>query len=329
MLIDYYNLSHVVNGIGIINVLRWLGFKSIKDEFTAVRAECAVHGGDRKDSFCIYKNTLVWKCFSRKCEELHGESFFSLVAAIKNIDKKSAIDIFCSQFNVNRESFSDKYNDISDYKFRAYLNNYKLNNTENNVPINFPEIEGYTDYFLSDEGGPFSSATVGRFEIFSYYIDDKDKRKRVYIPIYDANNNLVFYSGRAVDKIVEDKYSNGTNFASGNILYNLNNARNTKSRYIIIVEGFKSVWRLYEYGYDNVVSSLGSYLKPGQLKLILPLLKDVVIFYDDDKAGKIGAKRVIDRYCNLVNIYNIDYDAGVDPADMSKNDIDALLTKFR
>jgi hypothetical protein len=77
MLIDYNNLSCIVNGVGLINVLGWLGFSSINDDYNTVRAACKVHGGDRSDSFCMYKNTLVWKCFSKKCEETYGESFFS------------------------------------------------------------------------------------------------------------------------------------------------------------------------------------------------------------------------------------------------------------
>ncbi len=326
MLIDYTSLAQVVNGIGVVNVLQWLGFTHIKDEFNTVRAACKVHGGDRKDSFCIYKNTLVWKCFSKKCEENHGESFFALVAAINDITREEAVDLFCSNFGVDTTSFIDSSNDISDYKFRAYLN--CSSKIESDVDIMAPKLQGYTDYFLTDRGGPFEPDTVVKFDVFSYYIDDVG-RKRVFIPIYGTDGKLISYSGRAEDDIDEDKYYNCVDSESSNILYNLNNVVNSKSNYIIVVEGYKSVWRLYEYGYDNVVSSLGSALKVGQVKKLVPLFKDIVIFFDNDEAGRIGSYLAVKKFYSVLNIININYDSDKDPADMSKSAVDNLLKSYR
>ena len=95
MAIDYISLSNVVSSIGLPTVLSWLGFSNVSEDYNSVRASCAVHGGDRKDSFCMYKNTLVWKCFSRKCEQKYGETFFSLVATVLNCSRAEAIKEFC------------------------------------------------------------------------------------------------------------------------------------------------------------------------------------------------------------------------------------------
>jgi hypothetical protein len=330
MLIDYDNLSHVVNGIGLVNVLNWLGFSNVKDDYSTVRAACKVHGGDRRDSFCMYKNTLVWKCFSKKCEETHGESFFSLVSAVLGVPFKEAVSSFCSNFAVSIDSFVDSDCDISDYKFKSLFNCYKrsIDNEPNNEPVVFPRLVGPSDYFETDRGGPFLATTILLFGINSYYVD-KDGRKRVFIPINDVNGNLITYSGRAEDELGYRKYYNCFDYESSNVLYNLDKAKNTESRYIIVVEGFKSVWRLYEYGYNNVVSSLGSMLKPGQVKLLIPLFKDVIIFYDADDAGIKGAEISVNKYKNIIDIAAIIYESDSDPADMSEEAINKLLTKFK
>ena len=328
MSIDYTGLSSVVNGIGLVNILSWLGFSNIREDYNSVRASCAVHGGDRKDSFCIYKNTLVWKCFSKKCEHEYGESFFALIAARLGCSKVDAVDQFCEVFGVDPDTFELDSANERFYKLSSYIN-YKISTAaQPNVDMVLPNILGFTDYFLSDRGGNFNESTINHFGVNTFYIDKED-RKRVFIPIFDAEGTFVAYSGRAEDDSKSRKYKNSFGPFAGRVLYNLNNARQSKSDYIIVVEGFKSVWRLYEYGYDNVVSCLGSVLKPKQLELLLLTLKRIVLLLDNDDAGIVGTEVALKEYKYIADIIPISYNLDADPADLPKDVIDELLGKYK
>lgn len=327
MAIDFSALTVVINSIGIPNILTWLGFTKIKDMNTTVRASCAIHGGDRADSFCIYKNTLVWKCFSRKCEQVHGCSFVSLLAARLGCSKTEAISKFCTQFGLNLDDFTADDIDTAFYKMSSYVNHVK-NMSEESNDIVFPTLLGDSDYFLTTKGGPFDKSTVARYGINKYYIDTSG-RKRVFIPIFDDKFNLVAYSGRAEDDLKYRKYLNSFGSSADSLLYNIHYACFSSSQYMIVVEGYKSVWRLYEYGYNNVVSVLGSYLSPEQVKELLLRLKKIVLLFDNDEAGKTGMDIAISTYGTYVDIIPVWYDSDKDPADLDKEYIDKLLFKYK
>ena len=327
MNVDFTVLTLAVNSIGLTNVLHWLGFSKIKDMNTTVRAACAVHGGDREDSFCIYKNTLVWKCFSHKCEQLYGCSFISLLSVILNQPKDEAFKVFCNHFGLDYNSFTADDVDIPFYKMYTYTNSFNKP-LSGGSPLDVPKLVGDTDYFLTDKGGPFAPETVARYCVNKYFID-KSGRKRVFIPIFDKEFNLVAYSGRAEDDLKYRKYYNSFGSEASRLLYNIQYAQFSKSDYIIVVEGFKSVWRLYEYGYTNVVSALGSSLSSDQVSELLLTLKKIVLFFDNDEAGKIGMDIAISTYTNYLDIIPVWYDEDKDPADLDKLYIDSLLLKYK
>lgn len=70
------------------------------------------------------------------------------------------------------------------------------------------------------------------------------------------------------------------------VLYNLNRARAHLSElgYLIVVEGFFSVVKLYELGFPNVVAIMGSDVSEAQARLLTEA-KEVVILFDGDDAG--------------------------------------------
>ena len=54
---------------------------------------------------------------------------------------------------------------------------------------------------------------------------------------------------------------------------------------MIVVEGYKSVWRLHDWGYDNAVALMGSSLSDEQAKLLLKMELPILVAGDNDKAG--------------------------------------------
>ena len=139
-MVNYNSLSAIVGSIGYDRVLHWLGFSNITSDSGAVRSACVVHGGDRKDSFCLYKNTLVWRCFSNKCNEIHGSSFFSLVQAVLNCSFNEAVQRFCSEFSIDRSAFFEDEMD-DNYKKDFLFLNYLKHNTKKDYDIGDIDIK--------------------------------------------------------------------------------------------------------------------------------------------------------------------------------------------
>ena len=128
-MVNYNSLSNIVGGLGYTRVLSWLGFSKITSDSSTIRSACIVHGGDRKDSFCLYKNTLIWRCFSQKCNEVHGSTFFDLVKAVFGCSFGEAVSMFCSEFSIDRSLFCDDNLDVNtkkDILFLSYLKNSNL-----------------------------------------------------------------------------------------------------------------------------------------------------------------------------------------------------------
>ena len=139
----------------------------------------------------------------------------------------------------------------------------------------------------------FSDSTLDYFEVAGGFTDDYDIRRDI-IPLRDAEGTLKAYSLKDTRLNPPDdsfKYIITTGFIKDSVLYNLHNAKIYGNiAPLIVVEGFKSVWRLYDYGIYNVVCTMGSFISPGQVELLkIYASKGVIIMYDADKAGRTGA----------------------------------------
>ena len=87
---------------------------------------------------------------------------------------------------------------------------------------------------------------------------------------------------------------------------------------VIVVEGIKGAIAVIRFGYPNVVSSFGSKLSADQASLLLSKRpSEIIIVYDADAAGIVGA---FDTTTNLVawaNLYKVTLPDGTDPWDVS------------
>ena len=123
-------------------------------------------------------------------------------------------------------------------------------------------------------------------------------RNRVMFPIFDTRGNIAAFGGRTLseDKNVP-KYLNSAEtmiFSKSNMLFALNNAKNSKADYFILCEGYMDVISLHQAGFDSAVASLGTSLTAQQSNMISRLgKKEVILSYDSDEAGQKAASRAI------------------------------------
>ena len=124
-------------------------------------------------------------------------------------------------------------------------------------------------------------------------------RNRVMFPIINTSGKVIGFGGRAIGPDDNPKYLNSPEslvFQKKNNLYGLNISRQAggKAGYIILVEGYMDVISLYQSGVENVAASLGTALTENQARLLKRYVKEVVLSYDADSAGRKAALRGIE-----------------------------------
>lgn len=150
--------------------------------------------------------------------------------------------------------------------------------------------------YLADRG--FTAETIAQFGLG--FCNRGMFRGRIAFPIRDERGELVAYAGRVVDdraitetnlkyKLASAREQNRKpqEFDKSALAYNLSEIPNKVSD-IIVVQGFPSVWWLWQHGYCTTVSLMGNDCSPEQAKLILCRVEidgRIWIMPDGDEAG--------------------------------------------
>ncbi len=122
-------------------------------------------------------------------------------------------------------------------------------------------------------------------------------RNRVMFPLFDHRDNVVGFSGRAIDEPYSGgKYINTREtlvYHKGNMFFGLNTAKDEikKLDKAIIVEGELDVISCFSQGITNVVAVKGTALTENQVALIARFTNNICLCFDMDDAGYEAAKR--------------------------------------
>lgn len=313
-----------------------LGFKIVRETKRELRGACAIHGGDNKTSFRFNKVTKTWVCFSHRCHEDAGHDVIGLIRAKTGKTFMEAVQYLrdlvgdvssdkVTEFKRRREreSFIDAYSGlqpcISDRVTETKLKIFR---------------EYRTDYFI-DKG--YTKETLDAFEIGGGYTDEHGHLREV-IPIRSADGILLAYSLRDIRDHVSDeyKYIFTEGFNKDGVLYNLHRITDLlKDRPLILVEGYKSVWRLWQYGIKNVVAVMGSSITPGQEGLLYSYaMHGVVVMFDNDIPGVTGALKAhkdLSKKMNVDVVFITEVDEegkGLDPSDLTYEQVHGYLKNY-
>ncbi|HEX3302757.1 MAG TPA: DNA primase [Thermomicrobiales bacterium] len=123
-------------------------------------------------------------------------------------------------------------------------------------------------------------------------------RNRLMFPIRDRDGNVVGFGGRAFGD-EQPKYLNTPQtelFDKSHLLYGLDLARDEIRRQdkAVVVEGYMDVIAAHQFGYRNVVASMGTAITESQLGLLKRFSKNVVLALDADAAGQAAMTRALD-----------------------------------
>ncbi len=120
-------------------------------------------------------------------------------------------------------------------------------------------------------------------------------RGRLMFPIRDAKGRVIGFGARALDDSLP-KYLNTAQtaiFDKGSVLYALDRAQAgiRSEGQAVIVEGYMDAVAAHQYGFCNVVASMGTALTERQVRLLKRLTTEVVLALDADTAGSEAAIR--------------------------------------
>ncbi len=287
------DIQSLKESVDLHNLLYSLGFKITNENTREIRCTCIVHGGDNRSAFRFNKDKRTWICFTHKCHEEHGYDIIGLIKGVLNLDFIGALEhlkklvgdnVVNASYMTSRKFSSSRDSFIKEYSKPARPNYVNEDHLRSYRPLR-------SQSFQRDDS--FSKETLDYFEIAGG-LTDKWNVLRDIIPIRDAAGELQAYSLKDVRRNPPDssyKYLITEGFIKDQVLYNMHNAKIYSDNFpLIVVEGFKSVWRLYDYGIYNVVAAIGSFITEGQMKLLKAYaVCGVVVLFDVDEAGKTGA----------------------------------------
>jgi DNA primase len=115
--------------------------------------------------------------------------------------------------------------------------------------------------------------------------------QRLIIPLENPEGKIVAFAARKVGETLlgEGKYKylpSYCHYQKSSLLYNYSLVKKNRSEECYLVEGFFDVISLSKIGTDNCIALLGTNLSEEQLKLLKNLGKRMILFLDNDKAGK-------------------------------------------
>ena len=199
----------------------------------------------------------------------------------------------------------------------------KINEVEESKSVDRKILDtSYMDRFKVIDGEPHEWIEEGILpevmKEFDIRIDSASNR--IVYPVYDNDDHLIGAKGRTRFKAYKTlgimKYMNyekvGTTDYFQGMHENREAIKETKS--VIILEGIKSVMKLYGWGYRNAVAAETSHLNKAQVEILIRMgLRDVTIAFDSD----VNIDSILDSVAELRRFCNVYYikDKSVDPSE--------------
>jgi DNA primase len=206
-----------------------------------------------------------------------------------------------------------------------------------NAPLDF-ELKGIDPNhpYLPDRG--FTPETIAYFGLG--YCSRGLLGNRIVIPLHNSQGRLVGYAGRVTD----DESINEENpkykfpgrrkrkevvheFRKSLLLYNAHRIAEPADD-LVVVEGFASVWWLWQAGIANVVASMGAACSEEQANMIVSLVSPsgrVWVFTDGDSAGVRCAESILVQVSPHRFTRWVEMETGKQPTEFSPSELKELF----
>lgn len=281
---------------------------------------CPFHN-EKTPSFSVSRNKQMYYCFGCGAG---GNVFtfimeyenFSFVESVKYLAERAGVDLPAEEYSSEVKREADLKTRLYDiYKTAANYYYYQMRTEQGKKAYEYLKNRELSDEMIKHFGLGYSniySDDLYRYLKSKGYDDEilhksglltyDEKRgvhdkfwNRVMFPILDVHNKVIAFGGRVMGDGMP-KYLNSPEtpiFDKSRNLFGLNIARQSRTRKLLLCEGYMDVIALHQAGFNNAVASLGTAFTSQQASLIKRYAEEVYLTYDSDQAGTKAALRAI------------------------------------
>jgi DNA primase len=331
---------------------QWVNYKEIKSEIAfidvldhykltlKVKGDQATgfcplpgHNGTRKSpSFSANLARGAFQCFGCGAKG----NVIDFIALMENLDPKSKGD-FHKAALLARDQFMVKGRERQSRPTRRSQKEADTRPVRVNPPLDFA-LKGLNQRhpYLAQRG--FRRETVIHFGLG--YCTRGMLKERIAIPLHDTDGNLIGYAGRLVDDAAvtgeNPKYKMPSMRERDGVVYEFRKSLFLYNRHrlppsvsdLVVVEGFPSVWWLWQETDAHVVSLMGASCSDEQARLIVEAVEPdgrVWIMPDGNEAGErcgleLLKQVAIHRFVRWVRLTD-----GNQPTDLTAENLDGLI----
>lgn len=324
-MIDKQTVARIIDAAQIKEVVS--DFVTLKKRGVNYIGLCPFHD-EKTGSFTVSPAKGIFKCFG--CGE--GGNAVHFIMKHEQLDYPSALKYLAKKYNIEvqekeltpeerqAQNRREELFNLNQFASQIFQDNLLKQNEGQTIGLSYFRERGFTDatiakfqlgYALNRSGAFAEKALQKGFALSllettglshksdrgGYY----DRfRGRVLFPIHSISGKVVGFGGRILSQDKKAaKYLNSPEseiYSKSRELYGLYHAKNTivKHDRCFLVEGYTDVISMHQAGVENVVSSSGTSLTPGQIKLIHRFTPNITVLYDGDAAGIRASLRGID-----------------------------------
>ncbi len=344
MKISDESIREIKTRIDIVDVIG--DFVSLKKSGSSYKA-LSPFTNEKTPSFFVSPAKEIYKCFSSGkggdaisfVMEMEGISY---IEALTYLAKKYGIQIETKEEtdeDIQRQNERDSLYIITNFANKYYINTLWETKEGQSIGLTYFKERGFTDdiirkfelgYSLDQWDAFYKEAIEKKYDESTIekagMIIKKDQkvydrfRNRVIFPIHNLTGKPIAFGARILtNEKNKPKYVNSPEtliYHKSEILYGLYQARQAirMNENCYLVEGYTDVIGLHLAGVENVVSSSGTSLTEGQIKLIKRYTDNITILFDGDEAGIKASIRGIDMIlASGLNVRTVIFPDGEDP----------------
>ena len=281
------------------------------------KANCPFHN-EKTPSFIVDPSRQSWRCFGQ-CSE--GGDVFNFLMKIDQIEFGEALTVLAQRAGVEVDTGGDSGKANLNFEINNIASKFyqeALLSPEGSLAKTYLDKRGVSSEIREKFALGYSPR--GRDSLkthLAFHGVDLDKASecglliqsddgsvrdffwgRLMFPIHDRQGRVVGFGARALDNSMP-KYINTAAtpaFDKRRTLYGFHLSREAirSSNEGVIVEGYMDVIAAHQFGYENVVASMGTALTPEQVQQLRNIASSYVLALDQDSAGKEATLRSLE-----------------------------------
>ena len=344
-MINENTIQEIKERLDIVEVIG--DFVSLKKSGSSYKA-LSPFTSEKTPSFFVSPSKQIFKCFSTgkggdAIEFLKEVESMSYVESLKYLAEKYGVEIEDSDDYSPQNTEKESLLIILSRANEFFMNNLKNESGQNfamtyldHRGVNVDMIKKFNIGYSNEDWDSllkhlikngFDETLIEKAGLI--IVKDNKKydrfRNRLMFPIHNITGKVIAFGARQIkEEKKQPKYINSPEtllYIKSDILYGLYQSKNEirKEDKCYLVEGYTDVISLYQIGINNVVSSSGTSLTTGQIKLLSRYTKNITILFDGDEAGLNASLRGMDLILeNDLNVKIVSLPKNEDPDSLSK-----------